>query len=142
MDRFAQVQQVMNPAFVRIADDTDPRAAFDALDAAHAPLAVAVAADGSLTGVLTADRRAARDGLPTGGRRRGGLRIAAAIGVNADVAGKAEELLDAGVDCLVVDTAHGHQDRMLEALRRSSASSTRGPRRRRATWSPPTAPGR
>ena len=47
----------------------------------------------------------------------GGLRIAAAVGVNGDVAAKAEELLDAGVDCLVVDTAHGHQDRMLEALR-------------------------
>ena len=47
----------------------------------------------------------------------GGLRIAAAVGVNGDVAQRAEELLDAGVDCLVVDTAHGHQDRMLEALR-------------------------
>jgi IMP dehydrogenase len=45
------------------------------------------------------------------------LRIAAAVGVNGDVAAKATELLQAGVDCLVVDTAHGHQDRMLEALR-------------------------
>ncbi len=117
VDRFAQVQQVMNPGFVRIADDTDPRAAFDAIDAARAQLAVAVTADGSLAGVLT----------PTGALRatvyqpalddHGGLRIAAAIGVNADVGVKAEELLDAGVDCLVVDTAHGHQDRMLEALR-------------------------
>jgi IMP dehydrogenase len=90
---------------------------FDALEAARAPLAVAVAADGTLTGVLT----------PTGALRttvyqpavdaNGGLRIAAAIGVNADVAVKAEELLAAGIDCLVVDTAHGHQDRMLEALR-------------------------
>jgi IMP dehydrogenase len=46
----------------------------------------------------------------------GRLRLAAAVGVNGDVAGKARELLDAGVDCLVVDTAHGHQDRMVEAL--------------------------
>ena len=35
------------------------------------------------------------------------------------------ELLEAGVDCLVVDTAHGHQDRMLEALRAVRALSTR-----------------
>jgi len=47
----------------------------------------------------------------------GGLRIAAAVGVNGDVAAKASRLLEAGVDALVVDTAHGHQDRMLEALK-------------------------
>jgi IMP dehydrogenase len=33
------------------------------------------------------------------------------------VAGKADALLQAGVDVLVVDTAHGHQERMVEALR-------------------------
>jgi IMP dehydrogenase len=32
------------------------------------------------------------------------------------VAAKAKELLEGGIDCLVVDTAHGHQDRMVEAL--------------------------
>jgi IMP dehydrogenase len=36
--------------------------------------------------------------------------------VNGDVKAKASELLDAGVDTLVVDTAHGHQERMREAL--------------------------
>ena len=50
-------------------------------------------------------------------RRAGRLRVAAAIGVNGDVAAKAAELLEAGIDVLVVDTAHGHQQRMLEALR-------------------------
>ena len=44
------------------------------------------------------------------------LRVAAAVGVNGDVAGKAKELVSAGADVLVVDTAHGHQDRMVEAL--------------------------
>jgi len=38
------------------------------------------------------------------------------VGVNGDVKAKAAGLLEAGADCLVVDTAHGHQDRMLEAL--------------------------
>jgi IMP dehydrogenase len=116
VDRFAQAQDVMNPHLVTITADTDPRAAFDALHAAKAPLAVAVDDEGRLLGVLT----------PTGALRatvyapaaddRGGLRIAAAVGVNGDVARKAADLLEAGVDALVVDTAHGHQDRMLEAL--------------------------
>ncbi|CAM5716386.1 GMP reductase OS=Streptomyces alboniger OX=132473 GN=guaB1 PE=3 SV=1 [Streptomyces alboniger] len=48
---------------------------------------------------------------------RGGLRIAAAVGINGDVAGEAEELLDAGVDTLVIDTAHGHQESMISAIK-------------------------
>jgi IMP dehydrogenase len=72
--------------------------------------------DGGLVGILTrlgalrsTIYRPALDKL-------GRLRIAAAIGVNGDVAGKAKRLLAMGIDCLVVDTAHGHQERMLEAL--------------------------
>src|SRR5690606_29968692 len=47
----------------------------------------------------------------------GRLMIGAAVGINGDVAGRAEALLTAGVDVLVVDTAHGHQDRMITALK-------------------------
>ncbi len=116
VDRFAQVQQVMNPTFVRIPADADPRAAFDALEAAHAPLAVAVKADGTLVGVLTKTGALRATLYQPAVDDRGGLRIAAAVGVNGDVAAKAAALLEAGVDCLVVDTAHGHQERMVEAL--------------------------
>ncbi len=116
VDRFAQVGQIMSPAAVTIAADTDPRDAFDALDRAKAPMAVAVAADGSLVGVLTRTGALRATLYEPAVDATGGLRIAAAVGVNGDVAAKARELLEAGVDCLVVDTAHGHQDRMIEAL--------------------------
>ena len=43
--------------------------------------------------------------------------IGAAVGINGDVAGRAEALLAAGIDVLVVDTAHGHQEKMLQALK-------------------------
>ena len=43
--------------------------------------------------------------------------MAAAVGINGDVAAKARALASAGVDVLVVDTAHGHQEGMLSALR-------------------------
>src|SRR5690606_23348401 len=46
----------------------------------------------------------------------GRLRVAAAVGINGDVAAKARALLEAGADVLVIDTAHGHQTKMLEAL--------------------------
>ena len=117
VDRFAQVHQVMTRTPVTITADTDPRAAFEAIDAARAPLAVAVDPDGTLVGVLTR-AGALRATLYTPAvDARGGLRVAAAVGVNGEVGEKAAQLLAAGVDTLVVDTAHGHQDRMLEALR-------------------------
>nr|WP_208382524.1 GuaB1 family IMP dehydrogenase-related protein [Microbacterium ulmi] len=47
----------------------------------------------------------------------GRLIVAAAVGINGDVAAKAQALAAAGVDLLVVDTAHGHQEGMLRALR-------------------------
>ena len=46
----------------------------------------------------------------------GRLRVGAAIGMNGQPARRAAELVAAGVDVIVVDTAHGHQDRMLEAV--------------------------
>ncbi len=118
VDRFAQVRDVMNTSVVLIDADTDAREVFDRLDAAaHAPIAVAVDGGGRLVGVLTRIG-ALRTTLYTPALdASGGLRIAAAVGVNGDVASRAAALLDAGVDALVIDTAHGHQARMVDALR-------------------------
>jgi IMP dehydrogenase len=116
VDRFAQVHRVMTPDPVTLPDSVDPREAFDLLDSARRRVAPVVGADGRLVGVLT--RTAAlRSTLYTPAVDASGrLRVAAAVGVNGDVKGKAADLLDAGVDTLVVDTAHGHQARMIEAL--------------------------
>jgi IMP dehydrogenase len=116
VDRFTQVHQVMARELVTLPETVDPRTAFDRLDEARRRLAPVVDAEGRLQGVLTRTGalRAAlyRPALDDLGR----LRVAAAIGVNGDVAAKAKAILATGVDCLVVDTAHGHQGRMLEAL--------------------------
>jgi IMP dehydrogenase len=47
----------------------------------------------------------------------GRLRVAAAIGATGDFKERADELVRARVDCLVVDTAHGHSTRVVEAVR-------------------------
>lgn len=115
-DRFAQLSSVMSTRLLTVPAGVDLREAFDLLDERHR-LAPVVAADGQLVGVLTrtgAMRSTLYDpAVDAGGR----LRIAAAVGVNGDVAGKAEQLLCAGIDLLVLDTAHGHQRRMLDALK-------------------------
>src|SRR2546426_4028819 len=47
----------------------------------------------------------------------GRLRIAAAIGATGDFQERADELVNARVDCLVIDTAHGHSSRVIAAVR-------------------------
>jgi IMP dehydrogenase len=47
----------------------------------------------------------------------GRLRVAAAIGATGDYKERADELVRARVDCLVIDTAHGHSSRVIEAVR-------------------------
>ncbi len=49
---------------------------------------------------------------------KGRLRVAAAIGVGPDIDDRVPALVEAGVDILVLDTAHGHSKRVLEALER------------------------
>ena len=117
VDRFAQVGQVMQRPAVVAEAGTDPREVFDRLDAVRAGLAVVVDDDDRLVGVLTRTGALRATLYTPATDRHGRLRVAAAVGVNGDVALAAKSLLDAEVDCLVVDTAHGHQDRMLEALR-------------------------
>jgi IMP dehydrogenase len=116
VDRFTQLHDVMSAELVTLPETLEPRQAFDALDEARRRLAPVVDAQGRLRGVLsrTSALRSAlyRPAVDDAGR----LKVAAAVGVNGDVADKARALLELGVDCLVVDTAHGHQERMLEAL--------------------------
>lgn len=116
VDRFAQVRDVMFSELVTLPEDHDAAAAYERLSAEHRRVAPVVDSDGRLVGIQT--RKGAvrssmyRPALDDQGR----LRVAAAVGINGDIAGKAQALLDAGVDVLVIDTAHGHQQKMLDAL--------------------------
>lgn len=103
------------------ADDvTDARHAFDLIVAAEAET-VCVLHHGYLVGTLS-QRTALRSTLYRPAvDANGRLIVAAAVGINGDVAGKARALVAAGVDVLVVDTAHGHQEGMLRALREVAA---------------------
>ncbi|WP_432092449.1 GuaB1 family IMP dehydrogenase-related protein [Streptomyces sp. bgisy100] len=117
VDRFTQLSEVMSRELLVLDADIDPRKAFNRLDAAHRKLAPAADRDGRLVGILTR-KGALRATLYTPATDADGkLRIAAAVGVNGDVAGRAKALLEAGVDTLVVDTAHGHQESMITALK-------------------------
>jgi IMP dehydrogenase len=98
-------------------ESLDPQEAFERLSAARRKVAPVVSEHGELVGILTRGA-AIRAGLyQPAVDGSGRLRVAAAVGINGDVAAKAAEVLDTGADVLVIDTAHGHQDKMIEALR-------------------------
>ncbi|MGB7980703.1 MAG: GuaB1 family IMP dehydrogenase-related protein [Candidatus Nanopelagicales bacterium] len=115
-DRFASVADVMSEEVFTLPDGIEPRAAFEAMHRARRKVAPVVAPDETMVGVLTAAGALRSTVYEPALDAQGRLRVGAAIGVNGDVAGRAEALLAAGVDILVVDTAHGHQGKMLEAL--------------------------
>ena len=115
-DRFAPLSEVMTPDPLTIAATGDPRSLFEALTERRLHLGPLVDPDGRLAGVVT-EKGALRSAIyQPAVDGDGQLLVAAAIGVNGDVGRKARELVEVGVDVLVVDTAHGHQRKMLDAL--------------------------
>jgi IMP dehydrogenase len=117
VDRFTQLHQVMSTEPLTVPDGIEPRAAFDVLQGGRHRVAPVTGPDGRLVGLLTRTGalRATlyHPAVDAGGR----LRVGAALGINGDVAGKAAALAEAGADVLVLDTAHGHQERMLAAIK-------------------------
>lgn len=100
------------------ADDVDTaRRAFDLMVEAELDFAP-VLRHGKVVGTLS--RRSALRGTiyEANVDGDGRLRVAAAVGINGDVEAKARALAAAGVDMLVLDTAHGHQEGMVAAVRR------------------------
>ncbi|WOQ15891.1 GuaB1 family IMP dehydrogenase-related protein [Raineyella sp. W15-4] len=115
VDRFAQAHEVMRTDFLTLPPDTDPTAVFEALENHH--LDVAVIADGDLLlGIMTRKSAVRATIYQPAVDARGRLMVGAAVGISGDVEGRTHDLLASEADVLVVDTAHGHQDRMLQAL--------------------------
>ncbi|ABS02719.1 GuaB1 family IMP dehydrogenase-related protein [Kineococcus radiotolerans] len=123
VDRFTQVGSVMSRTPVSIDADVaeaDLEAAYGVLHDSRRRFAPVVRdlGDGPvLVGALTRKGALRSTVYAPALDARGRLRIAAAVGINGDVAATAKALLDTGIDTLVVDTAHGHQEKMLDALR-------------------------
>ena len=117
VDRFTQLSQVMSADLLTLPAGTDPQHAFTVLHDGRHRLAPVVDGTGRCVGILTRTSALRATLYEPATDPTGRLRVGAALGINGDVTAKAKLLLDAGVDLLVVDTAHGHQDKMLGALR-------------------------
>src|ERR671922_1573762 len=78
-----------------------------------------VDADGRLKGLITVKDISKRIAYPDATKdEHGRLRVGAAVGVGNDALERAAALVEAEVDVLVVDTAHGHSHGVLDVVRR------------------------
>jgi GMP reductase len=123
VDRFTRLGEVADPDVLTMPLTAAPREVFDQLHGRSARIALGVDEEGRLSGVLTEVGALRAELYRPALDDKARLRVAAAIGVNGDVAAKAAALLDAEVDTLVVDTAHGHQEKMITALKAIRAAA-------------------
>jgi IMP dehydrogenase len=115
-DRFTQLHQVMSTEVLSFEVGTPLDVIFERLHQQRLRTAPVVE-QGRLVGAITRNGALRstlyRPALDAQGR----LRVGVAIGISGDAAAKAETIAGHGADLIVVDTAHGHQDRMLQAVR-------------------------
>ena len=75
--------------------------------------------EGALCGLITVKDILKKENHPNAGTdKHGRLLVAAAIGVSSDTMERAQALVNANVDALVVDTAHGHSKGVLETVKK------------------------
>jgi IMP dehydrogenase len=115
-DRFAQLHTVMSREIFALPIGLGAREMFERLHEARLQFAPVIDADGRLRGCVTRKGALRSTIYRPAVDARGRLMIAAAVGVNGEPEIRAKQLVALGVDVLVVDTAHGHQDRMVEAV--------------------------
>jgi len=90
---------------------------FRAMHQNHIKLAPIIDQDRKLVGLLTKKNALRNNIYHPAVDQHNHLMVGVAIGINGDVKTRAEKLLSYGADIIVIDTAHGHQTKMIEAIK-------------------------
>jgi IMP dehydrogenase len=113
------ISRMMTPRekLVTVAPGTELERCKDLLHRHRIEKLLVVEEDGTLSGLLTIKDIEKTERFPNAAKDDlGRLRCGAAVGVGPDRMGRAQALVEAGVDVLVVDTAHGHSQSVLDTL--------------------------
>jgi IMP dehydrogenase len=116
-DQYTAASALMSSRLVTIPVGTPNRDAFLLMEEARVKAVPVLDHEGRLSGVLTRDDAVRLELLRPSLNGLGELMVAAAVGISANAGEIAARLLEIGVGALVLDTAHGHQRRMIEAIR-------------------------
>jgi IMP dehydrogenase len=115
-DLFTPLGKVMNSELVTLRAGQSLKSMFSKLNKER--VSVAPVLEGrKMAGVMTQKGALRASIYKPMTDKRGRLSVAVAIGINGDVAAKAAAVLKMGADVIVVDTAHGHQKKMISAIK-------------------------
>ncbi|CAB5054150.1 MAG: GuaB1 family IMP dehydrogenase-related protein [Actinobacteria bacterium] len=115
-DRFTQLKNVMNLDMVCFTDSVPVSEIHDSLIDQRLSFAPVIDKNGILVGAITRKGSLRSTIYAPATNSDGQFLTSVAVGINANPAKRAQALITLGVDVLVIDTAHGHQDRMLRAI--------------------------
>ncbi len=116
-DQYSPVRTFMQTEVVTVPLGTSNREGFLVMERQRLKAVPVLDADGRLAGILTRDDAVRLELLSANTTAKGELMVAAAVGISSEAKGRAAALREIGVDVLVLDTAHGHQRRMIEAIK-------------------------
>jgi IMP dehydrogenase len=116
-DQYSPAGTLMASRLVTVQAGTPNRDAFLLMEKERVKAAPVLDADGRLVGVLTRDDAVRLELLAPALDARGKLMVAAAVGIQAGAGEAAARLAEFGAAAIVLDTAHGHQRRMVDAIR-------------------------
>ncbi|MBA3461813.1 MAG: GuaB1 family IMP dehydrogenase-related protein [Deltaproteobacteria bacterium] len=115
-DQYTPAAALMTPRLISFPVGIANRDAFLMMEEARVKAAPVLDEQGRLVGVITRNDAVRLELLRPALSASGELMVAAAVGISADAPQIAGKLLEIGVSAIVLDTAHGHQRRMLDAI--------------------------
>ncbi len=116
-DRFTSLDQVMSKSILCLNNKLSLSEMHEYLTKNRLTVAPVVDSNGKLAGVMTTKSCLRSEIYRPNIDKNNNLRVAAAIGINGDVVKKAKQLIDLGIEILVLDTAHGHQQKMIDSIK-------------------------
>jgi IMP dehydrogenase len=116
-DQYTLVERLMSSEIITVRAGTPNRDAFLLMERTRVKAVPVLDGDGRLVGVLTRDDAVRMDLLSPSLDPSGKLMVACAVGISGEAPEQARRLADLGISAIVLDTAHGHQRRMVEAIR-------------------------
>jgi IMP dehydrogenase len=120
------VEVMTSENIITTSQKTDLGQAADILQAHKIEKLPVVDQDYKLIGLITyKDITKSKDRPNSCKDSRGRLRVAAAVGVTSDAVTRVEMLAEAGVDAIVIDTAHGHSRGVIETLKKVKKAFSR-----------------
>lgn len=120
-DRFNRLCDVMTRDLITVSNNQSPKEIFQTLHDRRLSIVPVVDANGVLEGVMTKKGCVRTDLYQPALNKEGHFFTACAVRIRSGLSESVERLMEFGVDMIVLDTAHGHQKSMIDAVKQTRA---------------------